>query len=76
MFTTIYLKTWTKRGEKRPRTEGRQYTTKSLSPMHAHIRARHPEAQTWEGCKRVITDFIVGINLGVLPIVCGGKRIA
>lgn len=50
------------------------YHTKSLTPMHAHIRATYPGAETWQDPKRIITHFCVGIPLDK-PIVSGGTRI-
>lgn len=75
-YTTIYTRTVKRRATKRTETIGCAYTTKSLTPMHEHIRNTHTDAQTWLNPKRVITDFVTGYNLGMLPILTGGTRIA
>lgn len=76
MYVTIYTRTIKRRNTGRPETLGMVYETKSLTGMHASIRERFPNAQTWKDPKRVITDFIFGMNLGTLPIVIGGERVA
>lgn len=50
------------------------YHTKSLTPMHAHIRATYPGAETWQDPKRIVTDLIPGWPLDK-PIISGGIRI-
>lgn len=75
-YVTIYTYTVKRRKTKRVETVGTFYKTKSLTDMHALIRKDHPDAQTWKDPKYVITDFVVGLNLGMLPIVNGGERIA
>ena len=75
-FTTIYVSTRKRRATGLVESRGCQYTTKSLTGMHAQIRAQHPEAQTWFGVHHCITDFVTGVNTGTLPIVSGGVRIA
>lgn len=74
-YVTVYVRTVVRRKTKRRETRGCTYTTKSLTPMHEHIRKSHPGAQTWKDPKSVTTDFVPGWNLGILPIVCGGERI-
>ena len=76
MYCTIYTRTIKRRKTKKTETVGCVYRTKSLTSMHAHIRKEHADAQTWENPREVITDFIAGLNLGVLPIICGGVRVA
>lgn len=76
MYVTIYTKTVKRRATGQTETVGCQYQTKSLTDMHRHIRKTYPEAQTWEGPKSVITDLFPGVNLGSLPIVRGGTRVA
>lgn len=75
-YTTIYMRTVKRRSTGRTETFGCAYTTKALTAMHASIRSRHPEAVTYKDPKRVITDFVPGMNLGMLPIVSGGERVA
>ena len=79
MYQTIYTYTRTPRkgifkGTKV--TKGHVYTTKSLTPFHKTIRDNYPDAQTWKDAERVITNFVPGMNLRMLPIVRGGERIA
>jgi len=57
-------------------THGCVYHTKSLTTLHANIRAKYPDAQTWKDPERVITDFVPGTNLGMLPLVRGGERVS
>lgn len=75
-YTTIYTRKAKPRGHFETTTRGCAYTTKSLTPFHAHIRATYPDAQTWLDPKRVITNLTPGMNLGMLPIIAGGTRIA
>lgn len=56
-------------------TTGHCYQTKSLTPFHAELRRAYPGGETWKDA-RVITDFVPGMNLGMLPLVRGGERIA
>ncbi len=76
MYVTIYTRTIKRRATGRTETVGLTYSTKSLTPMHAAIRSRYPDAQTWRDPRRVITDFVPGMNLGMLPLVSGGTRVA
>ena len=76
MYTTIYTRQIKRRGTTQAVTIGCAYTTKSLSTLHENIRLNYPDAQTWKGLKRCITDLIPGMNLGTLPLVSGGERIA
>lgn len=39
-------------------------------------RKSYPGAQTYKDPKSVTTDFVPGWNLGTLPLVSGGERIA
>jgi len=57
-------------------TEGHTYTTKTLTSMHKHIRDNHSDAITYQDPKRVITNFIPGMNIGMRPLVAGGVIIA
>jgi dGTP triphosphohydrolase len=75
-FVTIYTKQLRKRGSKVVQTVGCYYKTQSLTSLHESIRKQYPDAQTWQDPARVITDFVRGFNLGTLPIVTGGTRIA
>lgn len=74
-YVTTYTHTVKRRKTGKVETVSTYYATKSLTPMHAHIRARYPGAETWEGVKRVITHFCIGMPLDK-PLVCGGTRIA
>lgn len=65
MITTIY----TRRRREAPTVIGCVYRTVNPSPMHAHIRALYPDAQTWQGPAVVITDLIPGVNLCCMPII-------
>jgi hypothetical protein len=76
MFATVYVRTIKRRKTGRVETLGCVYRTKTLTDMHASIRSRYPGAQTFENPVSIITDFIAGWNLGCLPIVSGGTRIA
>lgn len=75
-YVTIYLRTVKRRKSGRVQRMGCYYRTKSLTAMHAHIRETYPGAQTFKDPERVITDFVPGLNLTTLPIVCGGELIA
>lgn len=76
MYITVYTHTVKRRATGRKQTIGCAYRTKSLTDMHAHIRSTHSDAETYKDPVEVITDFIPGLNLGCLPIVRGGTRIA
>lgn len=76
MYVTIYTKIVKRRATGQTETVGCQYQTKSLTDMHRHIRKSYQGAQTWQDPKSVITDLFPGVNLGSLPIVSGGTRIA
>lgn len=73
-----YVTTYSRRVKRRKtglvETVGSYYHTKSLTPMHAHIRATYPGAETWKDPKRIITDFVPGWPLDHV-IVSGGTRI-
>jgi len=75
MYVTVYSHKVKRRRTGRIETVGVAYQTKSLTPMHAYLRDCFPDAQTWKDPKRVITDFIPGMPLGMRPIVAGGERI-
>lgn len=75
-FTTIYVKTVKRRKTGYVETIGCAYTTKSETTMHAHIRKTYPDAQTWRDVRDVITNLTPGINLGCMPLLRGGTRIA
>lgn len=75
-YITVYTRKIKRRTTGKIETIGCAYETKSLTEMHEHIRNKNSDAQTWQDAKRVITDFVQGMNLGTMPIVCGGKRIA
>jgi hypothetical protein len=72
MYTTIF--TLTRPSDKQ--VTGYAYSTKSLSPYHERLRARYSDAQTWQDCTDVITEVFPGVNIGTLPVVRGGTRIA
>jgi hypothetical protein len=74
-YVTIYTRKIKRRKTGIVETVGLTYTTKSLTPMHAYIRATYPDAQTWQNPERVTTDFVPGMNLGTLPLVRGGTRV-
>jgi len=76
-FETVYRATRTPRkGPKAGQqvTEWHIYSTKSLTDMHKHIHSKHPEAETYLGARRIITNFIIGMPLDA-PIVSGGFRV-
>lgn len=75
MYTTIYTRRIKRRKTGITETVGLSYSTKSLTPMHAQIHANYPDAQTWLDPERIITDFVPGMNLRMLPIVVGGTRV-
>lgn len=75
-YTTIYTKKKKDPILKTPYTHGCAYTTKTLTPHHAFLRSKFPDAQTWESPDRVCTNFAGSMNLRGLPIVVGGTRLA
>jgi dGTP triphosphohydrolase len=75
MFVTVYTKKVKRRATGKVETVGCTYATKSLTAMHAHIRACHGDAQTYQDPARVITDFIPGMNLRMRPMVVGGTLV-
>lgn len=74
MYVTTYTRTIKRRKTKRVETVHTYYSTKSLTPMHAHIRATYSGSKTYEGVKRVITHFCIGMPLDK-PLICGGTLI-
>lgn len=75
-YVTVFTRQVRRRATKRLETIGVAYQTKSLTDYHKFLRDTFPDAQTWKDPKRVVTDFVPGMNLGTLPIVRGGERIA
>jgi len=71
MITTIFTHT-----RRDGQVTGYAYTTQALTPHHARLRARYADAQTWQDCRHVITELAPGYNLGALPVVRGGTRLA
>ena len=76
MYVTIYVRKVKRRKTGSVEIRGEAYQTKSLTGHHEFIRGKFPDSQTWKDPKRVITDFTPGWNLGMLPLVSGGERIA
>lgn len=74
-YVTVYEYRVKRRRTGRVETRGVAYTTKSLTPHHAFLRATFPGAQTWENPSEVLTDLLPGMNLMSRPIVLGGKLI-
>lgn len=78
-FETVYKASRTPRkgpyaGERI--TEWHRYSTKSLTDAHRRIHAKHPEAETYFGAKRIITCFIDSPRFQLdAPIVSGGFRV-
>lgn len=74
MYVTTYTRNIKRRATKRVETVHTYYATKSLTPMHAHIRAKYPGSQTHANVERVITHFCIGMPLDK-PLVCGGTLV-
>lgn len=75
-YITVYTKSVKRRNSGKVEVLGCVYETKSLTDMHKFIRGKYHGAQTWANAKQVITDLIPGINLGIMPIIQGGERVA
>ncbi|WWO60467.1 hypothetical protein [Stenotrophomonas phage SOVA965] len=75
-YITVYTKSVKRRKSGKTEVVGCAYETKSLTSMHKAIRDKYSNAQTWKDARRVITEFVEGMNLGTMPIVRGGERIA
>lgn len=75
MIVTTYTRSVRRQKTKRLETFAAVYSTKTETPMHAHIRNTQPNAQTHRNPERVITHFCVGLPLEK-AIVVGGERIA
>lgn len=75
MFVTTYTYKVKRRKTGVVETVNTFYSTKSLTPMHAHIRATYPGSQTHANVERVITHFCIGMPLDK-PLVCGGELVS
>jgi hypothetical protein len=75
MYVTTYTRNIKRRKTGKVETVHTYYSTKSLTPMHAHIRATYAGSKTYADVKRVITHFCIGMPLDK-PLVCGGTLVA
>jgi len=75
MFVTTYTRKIKRRKTGIVETVNTYYSTKSLTPMHAHIRATYVGSKTYSDVKRVITHFCIGMPLDK-PLVCGGTLVS
>lgn len=75
-YVTVYKRTVKRRKTGLYETYWSTYKTKSLTPMHKHIRESYSEAMTYQDPTKVITWFAYPILPLDEPIISGGTRIA
>lgn len=74
MYVTVFTRTIKRRKTGIVEKIAQAYETKSLTPMHAHLRATNSTAKTYADPKAVFTNFIPGIPLEI-PVVRGGTLV-